>query len=371
MNCRFDNNTQILDISGNSLTYLNKTSLRNMGVISLTQLNASRNSISDIHGEAFFGQSKLQTLDLSSNNLSYIEPWAFTRNPSLEWLSLSGNGFGMLPEEGYFLYSDSVRVLHLSACNLRHIPTETFQDLPNLQELYISHNLIDILPPLGTGFLTVLDVSNNNLRDLESDIFTSSPKIIRLNLSYNGLRTLNIEMLPQLAKVIRTDDLSGNPWVCDCVMFNTTYSWCRSQEQTSQNGKGDDNDEGKKSGTDSEDARKRELGTASDASDAESEKRHSSKKKRIASIGSGGDDSDADEAKARGDEDGKEQSADAAMLFGDADDITSDEVEHEAPGPKRGSGDERDSVKERSPDPDKHDENRSSVPFIGVDEAEE
>ncbi|KDR22743.1 Vasorin [Zootermopsis nevadensis] len=227
MNCRFDNNTQILDISGNSLTYLNKTSLRNMGVISLTQLNASRNSISDIHGEAFFGQSKLQTLDLSSNNLSYIEPWAFTRNPSLEWLSLSGNGFGMLPEEGYFLYSDSVRVLHLSACNLRHIPTETFQDLPNLQELYISHNLIDILPPLGTGFLTVLDVSNNNLRDLDSDIFTSSPKIIRLNLSYNGLRTLNIEMLPQLAKVIRTDDLSGNPWVCDCVMFNTTYSWCR------------------------------------------------------------------------------------------------------------------------------------------------
>ncbi|KDR13075.1 Leucine-rich repeat-containing protein 70 [Zootermopsis nevadensis] len=197
-----------------------------MGVISLKELNASRNSIIDIHEEAFVGQSRLQTLDLSSNNLSYIEPNAFIRNPSLKWLSLSGNGFGMLPEEGYFLYSESVRVLHLSACNLRFIPTETFQGLPNLQELYISHNLIDILPPLGTGFLTVLDISNNNLRDLDSDIFTSSPKIIRLNLSYNGLKTLNIEMMPQLAKVIRTGDLSGNPWLCDCLMFNTTYSWC-------------------------------------------------------------------------------------------------------------------------------------------------
>ncbi|KDR07654.1 hypothetical protein L798_02878 [Zootermopsis nevadensis] len=58
------------------------------------------------------------------------------------------------------------------------------------------------------------------------------------------------------------------------------------------------------------------------------------------------------------------------MLFGDAD-ITSDEVEHEAPGPKRGSGNEGESIKERSPDWDKHDENRSSVPFVGVEEAEE
>jgi hypothetical protein len=34
-------------------------------------------------------------------------------------------------------------------------------------------------------------------------------------------------MMPQLAQVIRSSELNGNPWVCDCVMFNTTYSWCR------------------------------------------------------------------------------------------------------------------------------------------------
>jgi hypothetical protein len=53
------------------------------------------------------------------------------------------------------------------------------------------------------------------------------------------------------------------------------------------------------------------------------------------------------------------------MLFGDADDITSDEDEHgapaaESPASRRGSGDER----ERSRDRDDEDENRSSLPVI-------
>jgi hypothetical protein len=61
--------------------------------------------------------------------------------------------------------------------------------------------------------------------------------------------------------------------------------------------------------------------------------------------------------------------ADAAMLFGDADDITSDEDEHEAPAAgspasRRGSGDERDSGRERSRDRDEDDENRTSMPVI-------
>jgi hypothetical protein len=225
---RFDIYMQRLDISDNSLTSLTKTSLRNIGVISLTQLNASRNRINDVHEEAFVGQSKLETLDLSSNGITYLEPKTFIRNPSLENLSLSSNQLLTLPEEGYFLHSASLRALYLSACNLSYIPPKTFQGLPNLQELYISHNSIEILHPLSVGLLTVLDLSYNLLGTFDSDIFTSSPKIIHLNLSYNRLSTLNIQMVPHLAQVIRSSELDGNPWVCDCVLFNTTYVWCRS-----------------------------------------------------------------------------------------------------------------------------------------------
>lgn len=217
---------QNLDVSGNSLASLNKTSLSAVLVISLIRLNASRNHISDIHEEAFVGQGKLQAVDLSSNSITYIEPKTFIYNPSLEMLSLSSNQFLVLPEEGPFLHSDSLRVLRLSACNLSRIPPTTFESVPNLEELHISHNRIETLRPLqGTGRLTLVDVSNNYLTALDSSIFTAFPKLHRLNLSYNRLTDLDI--IPQLPNTTNSEELNGNPWVCTCSKFHTAYSWCR------------------------------------------------------------------------------------------------------------------------------------------------
>ena len=218
---------QNLDISDNVIESLNKTSLRDLGVISLVQLNASRNYIRETDEEAFLGQSKLQTVDLSRNSLVIIEPKTFIRNPSLEILSLSSNKDLRLPEEVPFLYSNSLRVLQLSACNLSHIPPKAFEKLPNLQELYISYNKIGMLYNVqGVGHVTLLDISHNHLRVLGSDIFTELPELIHLNLRHNSLSTLNMTVIPQLANVSSSADLNGNPWVCDCQMFNTIYSWC-------------------------------------------------------------------------------------------------------------------------------------------------
>ena len=219
---------QNLDISDNVIVSLDKTSLRDLGVISFVQLNASRNYISYIDEEVFLGQSKLQTVDLSSNSLMIIEPKTFIHNPSLEILSLSSNQYLRLPEEGPFLYSQSLRLLKLSDCNLYHLATATFQKLPNLQELYITHNHIEVLNSVhSVGSLTFLDVSYNTLTDLQSNIFTALPELIDLNLSYNSLSTLNITVMPQLVKVSSSIDLNGNPWDCDCLMYYTIYFWCR------------------------------------------------------------------------------------------------------------------------------------------------
>ena len=210
MNFRFDRYVQNLDISDNVIESLDKTSLRDLGVISLVQLNASRNYIRETDEEAFLGQSKLQTVDLSSNSLMNIEPNIFKRNPSLDILSLSSNQYLQLPEEGPFLYSSSLRVLQLSACNLSHIPPKAFQELPNLHELYISYNKIGMLYNVqGVAHLTTLDISHNYLRDLGSDIFTALPELNHLNFSYNSLSTLNITVMPQLVKVSSSIDLNG------------------------------------------------------------------------------------------------------------------------------------------------------------------
>jgi hypothetical protein len=193
------------------------------------QLNASRNHISDIHEEAFVGQSKLQIVDLSSNNITYIEPKTFIYNPSLERLSISSNQFLVLPEKGPLLHSTSLRVLRLSACNLSRIPPETFESVPNLEELYISHNRIETLRPLqGTGRLTLVDLSNNYLTALDSGISTAFPKLHRLNLSYNRLSKL--DLIAQLPNTTSSEELNGNPWVCNCCTFQTAYSWCRNND---------------------------------------------------------------------------------------------------------------------------------------------
>jgi hypothetical protein len=65
------------------------------------------------------------------------------------------------------------------------------------------------------------------LTDLGSDIFTVSPKLIQLNVSFNNLSILNSTVIPQLAKLNSSVDLNSNLSVCDCCMFNTIYSWCR------------------------------------------------------------------------------------------------------------------------------------------------
>jgi Leucine-rich repeat (LRR) protein len=135
INFRFDCYLQYLDISDNNIVSLNKTSLRDLRVISLVQLNGSRNYISETDEESFLGQSKLQTVDLSSNSLMNME-----RNPSLEILSLSGNQYLRLPEEGPFLYGTSIRVLQLAACNLSHIPPNTFQEPPT----FMNYTLLTI-----------------------------------------------------------------------------------------------------------------------------------------------------------------------------------------------------------------------------------
>jgi len=85
MNFRFDRYIQNLDIADNYIASLEKTSLRELGLISLVQLNAPRRNIYDVEEEAFLEQTNLHTMDFSSNSLVVIEfmgyiPKAESRN---------------------------------------------------------------------------------------------------------------------------------------------------------------------------------------------------------------------------------------------------------------------------------------------------
>jgi hypothetical protein len=64
------------------------------------------------------------------------------------------------------------------------------------------------------------------MRDLNSTVFVALPNLIHLNLSFNNFSILTVSVTVQLAKLRNVIDLQGNPWVCDCLMYNTMYSWC-------------------------------------------------------------------------------------------------------------------------------------------------
>ena len=195
--------------------------------MSLVELDASSNQISYVHREAFLSLHRLEKLDLSSNSLMFIIPKTFSYNRNLKWLSLERNQFSEFVPA---LQSKSLEHLILSSSGISTFPTTAF--LPNLKELYLSHNKIEELATLkGVQILRFLDLSNNHLRSLDAGFLDEFPGLIRLDLRNNWMNSLNVEVVQKLDRITGSDELEGNPWVCDCMMFNTTYSWCRENFQ--------------------------------------------------------------------------------------------------------------------------------------------
>ncbi|KAJ9580532.1 hypothetical protein L9F63_024298 [Diploptera punctata] len=224
---RFDVHLQMLNISNNKVEALQKTTLKDLKVISLVELDVSSNLISYVHKEAFIRHPKLEKINLSHNKISRIEASTFKYIPHLNWLSVAGNP---LSEHVPILHSTSLKTFILSSCDLVNIFPFAFNHLPNLKELVLSSNKIEILEPLeGIENVSVLDLSDNNLTYLSVDLLGKLSNLTNLNLKNNLMNSLSVEVISQLVKIsnMNSTDLEGNPWVCNCFMYNTTYQWCQ------------------------------------------------------------------------------------------------------------------------------------------------
>ncbi|GAB6024945.1 hypothetical protein CHUAL_010046 [Chamberlinius hualienensis] len=103
--------TTVLDLSGNSITELENSSLSRL--IDLENLNFAHNEINIIHPGAFRGLNKLKFLNLSYNNLRAIDSNAFKGLPRLKRLYLSKNYLSRIPE-GTFGELVSLRYIDLA-----------------------------------------------------------------------------------------------------------------------------------------------------------------------------------------------------------------------------------------------------------------
>jgi len=149
---------------------------------------------------------KSNVLSLKKSNLTTIPPAVFNLT-NLTTLIISFNKLQNIPDEIKNL--TNLQVLHASNCFLSNDQiSQQLWLLPNLKELNLVKNtLIDMKPILNVKSLTKLDLSDNDILEIPSDIDKLQ------NLETLNLRNNNISSIPKSIsniKPLKTFLISGN-----------------------------------------------------------------------------------------------------------------------------------------------------------------
>ncbi|TMW47796.1 hypothetical protein DOY81_007134 [Sarcophaga bullata] len=184
---------QILDLSYNDITTVDKNSFENFA--HLKYLNLSNNALHTLDLEAFAKLRRLTELDLSNNRLEYLDERLFNRNKRLLKINLSGNKFMSLSPKK-LLTNHFLMQLTLRNSQINMLHSELFAGVPNLVELDLSKNLLN----------------NFNLED-----FKSLPRLKKLNLSGNFIKCdENVK-----SKLKQLEDRNVNVSLDSCSLRNT------------------------------------------------------------------------------------------------------------------------------------------------------
>jgi len=157
------NNLVRLDLSHNKIHDLGDICLP----LNLEDVNLSNNELDHVH-EAFFSNcSKIKLLDLSHNRIRSPMSFLFAERLSLlEILDLSHNKVSQLPQ---LPSCEKLDQILLGFNDLRALSGLTAERMPNLTVLELSENKLESLADdelIKLSCLKILDVSNNNLKEL-------------------------------------------------------------------------------------------------------------------------------------------------------------------------------------------------------------
>jgi len=218
---------RILVIDGNNITYFEKESFVSKGLVELQILKADFCKLRKIELGAFNELKILIYLSLESNEISEIIPGTFEMS-SLEYLKLGNNVIEHL-EGDVFSGLVSLKYIYLGGNKLQYIHPDTFVGLPNIQRLFISHNT-DLQIPTNCHFINShslkrLGISGCNISSVTAETFANISELEWLDLSYNNLRNVDINILKTLPK-LSVMYLYDNPLQCDCQL-QEVWRWCQ------------------------------------------------------------------------------------------------------------------------------------------------
>uniref|UniRef100_H2RU59 LRRCT domain-containing protein n=1 Tax=Takifugu rubripes TaxID=31033 RepID=H2RU59_TAKRU len=213
-------NLLVLDLSLNN----NLTADTFHNVSMLTELHLEGNKISELPDDIFFVLTELKVLNLRGNLLTTFSDKAFGFNASnLKELNLKGNAL----RELHSLRSlSSISDFILASNQLSRLPEDIFWNMTVLENLDLSENQLRSLPgTIFTGLLGMktIHLNQNHLSELDAKMFEDQTLVEQLYLSDNKLETLPAGVFDPFIIQI-TVRLHGNPWRCDCHMWNL-HEW--------------------------------------------------------------------------------------------------------------------------------------------------
>jgi hypothetical protein len=187
---------------------------------------------------AFNGLTKLTGLVMSNNEISEIIPRTFEKMSCLKFLNLAYNRLQYLNVD-VFVGLDNVDRINLEGNELQYVHPDLFVGLPNLEKLGLAVNP-DLQIPTDSPFissnsLTYLGISGCNVISVSVETFANVSALEFLDLSYNNLRSVDINILKVLPKLSALY-LYGNRLQCDCQLQEV---WRRCQYHNIQTASGE------------------------------------------------------------------------------------------------------------------------------------
>ncbi|GFS28512.1 chaoptin [Trichonephila inaurata madagascariensis] len=225
-----------IDLQNNVITSVSEFAFQNSS--SLRKIFLQKNQISLLYENTFYGLNRLE-LDISKNNISSFPSNIFSRSKGLklEQINIAENNIRDFPNEALKKQYSFLEKVNISHNSIRSLPSNA-DVLVNIKELDLSYNPllpdahyvlfgepksvrklyvqgVDLmhLPIIECPFLRYLNIKENKISKINSNVFNRTNMLTNLDVSYNMITDVGIDLVPAWIKLpyLQTLDFSGNP----------------------------------------------------------------------------------------------------------------------------------------------------------------
>lgn len=205
---------------------------------SIKTLDLSSNFIGTINGSVFQRLRGLEVLHLRNTSLQIPDFSAFEQLESLETLDISFNDLSKTNFTSLLLpvrfsavpinYTQTPRHEHLRTLNLSHtnLPVsdlKSFERLRSLETLDISHNHLRTMQ-FTKLFIKILDLSGNQLGEINANTFGELKNLVGLKLSRTNLSISNTNPFESLRRLAVLDISNNNLETVDFTILSPTLN---------------------------------------------------------------------------------------------------------------------------------------------------